>query len=170
MLAVKLDVLRPQNGGQVAGSVAPGHVHLPQPVLGGDVTLGKKQVWQVGGGDVGNPECVVGHDDRARQAGKANRAVHLRQCRPNCPIKPEIKREEYDQQEDQHSHYRAKDEFGVGWPCRSSDSRSSHGKGDYISFRWASSREEKLRQRVSFRAGGHSGRRCLDINHFATID
>src|ERR1017187_2336915 len=58
MLAIELDVLRSQNGGQVAGSVAPGHVHLPQPVLRGDVTLSKEQIWQVGGDDVGDPERV----------------------------------------------------------------------------------------------------------------
>ena len=146
MLAIKLDVLRPQNGGQIAGSVAPGHVHLPQPVLRGDVALGKKQVWQVSGGDVGNAERVVGHSDGPSQAGKVDRAIHLRQRRPNRAIKPEVEGEEDDQQEYQHSHDRAKNEFGAGWPCPSSDSRSSHGKADYISFRWSASREENLRQ------------------------
>ena len=99
LLAIDLDVLRPQNRGQVAGSVAPGHVHLPQPVLRGDVTLRKEQVGQVGGGDVGNAERVVGHDDRACQAGKMDRAIHLRQRRPHRAIKPEVKGQEDDQEE-----------------------------------------------------------------------
>src|ERR1035441_3185169 len=76
---------------------------------------------------------------------RSNRAVHLRKCCSNRAIKPEVECEEDDQKEDQHSHDRAKDEFRVGWPCRNSDSRSSHGKADYISLRGSGFREEKLK-------------------------
>ena len=106
MLAIELDELRPENGGQIAGSVAPGHVHLPETVLGSDVTLGEEKIGQVGGGDVGNAERVVGHDDGTCQSGKMNRAVYLRQRRPHRPIKPEIEGEEGDQQQEQNSHHR----------------------------------------------------------------
>ena len=47
LLAVNLDVLRTQHRGQFPGSETARHVHLPQPVLRGDVALREEQVGQV---------------------------------------------------------------------------------------------------------------------------
>ena len=46
LLSINLDVLRSKHCGQLAGSVTARHVHLPQPVLRGDVSLREQQVGQ----------------------------------------------------------------------------------------------------------------------------
>ncbi len=130
LLAVKLDVLRTQHRRQFARSETAGHVHLPQPVLRGNVSLREQQVAQVGRRNVGNAQRVVGHDNRAGKARQMNGSVHLRQRGLHRAIEPEVEAEEGDQQQHQDRYHHAEDEFAVGRAGRRGNRRGYHGNFD----------------------------------------
>ena len=72
LLTIVLDVLRAQDDRQVAGSKSSRHVHLPQPVLRGDVSLGEEQVAEIGGRDVGHAQRIVSNDHRCHEPGQVD--------------------------------------------------------------------------------------------------
>ena len=92
LLAIILDVLRAENHGEIAGSEAPRHVHLPETVLRSDISLGKEEVAQVGSGDVRYAQRIVSDNYRSDESGQANGAISLRQRGAHRAIKPEIER------------------------------------------------------------------------------
>ena len=63
--------------GHVAGDVAAKGVHLPEAILGGDVTLGDDEVVERGGADVGDALGVALDNDRSGEAGDREGAVEL---------------------------------------------------------------------------------------------
>ncbi len=79
LLAIELHHLPAQNLGQFPGGVTSRHIHLPQPVLRGDKTLRKEQVFHVAGTDRGDAVRVANHIHTRLQPGHAQAAIHLRQ-------------------------------------------------------------------------------------------
>ena len=74
--------------GQLAQRRPAERIHLPQPVLGGDVPLRKHQVVKIGGADVGHTLRVAEDADRRREALDAHLAVNLRQRSVQLKVAP----------------------------------------------------------------------------------
>ena len=72
---VVLDERRTENFGQLAVGAAPQAVHLPEPVLRGDVALRDEEIVLRSGGDVGNAVAVAAHSDRRGQSRQMRVAV-----------------------------------------------------------------------------------------------
>ena len=73
---------------EAAGGPAPVHVHLPQPVLRGDVALGKEEVVQVGGFDVGDAPVVPVDPHLAAEPGQVHGALALGRRAAQVPVAP----------------------------------------------------------------------------------
>ncbi len=61
--AVVVDETFAEDFGDLSGDVAPGHVHLPETVLGGDVALGGEEVVEIGGLDMRDSVLVAADGD-----------------------------------------------------------------------------------------------------------
>ena len=64
--------------GQIAGDVAAKGIHLPEPVLGGDIALGDDEVIERSGADVGYALGVALYGDWGGEASEGEGAVELR--------------------------------------------------------------------------------------------
>ena len=92
------DEVGAENHSQIAGGEAARHVHLPEPLLRGDVTLGEEEVVEVGRGDGRNAQRVASHHHRLGESGKLDGAVFLRQRGAHRAVKPDVEGKEDDQQ------------------------------------------------------------------------
>ena len=68
-----------KNFSHLAAYGAPRQVHLPEPVLRRNITLGKEEVLKTGGGDMRDALRVPQDGDRRLQARERDRAIELRQ-------------------------------------------------------------------------------------------
>ena len=101
LLAVGSDKVRAEDHGQIAGSEAARHVHLPQPLLRGDIALSEEEIAKVRRGDGRDPERIARDRYRLGESGHSNGAVFLRQSGAHSAVKPDIEGEEDDQQQQQ---------------------------------------------------------------------
>ena len=69
MLAVVLEKVVAKNLGNFAGGEAPHHVHLPQAVLRGHISLGKKKIVEIRGLNGGHAVSVTNDCDPGGEAG-----------------------------------------------------------------------------------------------------
>src|SRR5262249_20454513 len=113
----------------LAAHRAPRQIHLPKPVLRRDITLGKKEVRQVGCSEMGNAVRVANHRNRRLQAPESDRPIELRHRTLRHAVKPEKSQRARDDKE-QHKPDDNLEEHSPGASARYWSSNScSHGMG-----------------------------------------
>ncbi len=111
LLAIRVHEVGAKNYGEIAGSKTACHVHLPEPLLRGDVALGEKEVVEGCRGDCWDAQPITSDHHWMSESSKLNGAVFLRQRGTHCSIKPEVEGKKNDQQECQDRYDRTKQEF-----------------------------------------------------------
>ena len=104
LLAVHLDQAFTQNLRQFSGCGAAHGIHLPEAVLGGDVSLGEEQVLQRGGFDGGDAVAVADHAHFCRDSRHRDPTFQLRQRGAGDEVQPRSSGQ--DRQQEQRNHDR----------------------------------------------------------------
>ena len=112
--------------GERARRAAAPHVHLEEPLLGGDVALGDREVGDAVGVDLGDTGTVAQHRHRPGQARHLELAAGLRQ-RP--PGQREREQPGHHQREHQAGHDVGRDPHRVGHPPEGAPPRGRTGRG-----------------------------------------
>ena len=96
LLAVVLEKGIAKKFGHFAGGEAPHHVHLPQTILRGHISLRKKEVVEICGLDCGYAMTVANDSDPGGEARNFQASVQLGQGRARHGIEPGHRPQEHE--------------------------------------------------------------------------